>query len=405
MHKILNMNNETMKRFNASTVFNVIRENEPISRKDIARITGLTSSSITNIVNRFMEKGYLEETGLGTSCGGRKPIMLQLKANAFYVIGVELTTGYIMGIMTNLKAVKIYKDTVSINRKAGRQKIIDEMIALIDRLIKNTGVPKNKIIGIGIAAPGPYDHVEGILVNPPNFPGWINVPIKSIIEKAFSIPVFLEKETVAAALGEYWFGGAKDARSLFVINSMKVGLGGGMLIDGKIYHGFKDGAGDVGHMTIDIDGPQCTCGGFGCLEALASGLYMVSKAVSEIKRGAVTLLNDMISSIDEITVDHIIKGAEQRDGLCMEIIEKTARYLGIGLINIINIYSPDMIIIGGDLTIACPAYVEKAVMFARQHKYPRHNKDVKILPTSFGEEMACLGAISVVLQDFFNLEK
>lgn len=400
--KIMNVNNEKMKQINLSTVFNAVRQNEPISRKNLAQMTGLTSSSITNIVNELLEREYLKETGLGESSGGRKPIMLQLNQNAGYVIGLELTTNYIAGIVTNLKAKKIYKLTVNIDRLSGEKIIIDQMIGLIDKLIYKTEIPKDKIIGIGIAAPGPYNHKKGILINPPNFPGLVNVPLRDIVHEHFKVPVFLEKETVAAALGEYWFGGAQDINNLFVINSMKIGIGGGALIDGKIYHGFRDGAGEIGHMMIDIDGPKCTCGNYGCLEAMASGLYMKNSAIYEIKGGTDTILTEIVQDIEKLTVDQIIAASNKGDKLSKQIVHKTARNLGLGIYNIINLYSPEMIVIGGDLALECPEYLEKAVSFARKKIYLQHSKDIRIVPTSFGSDMGVIGAVSVVFQDFFK---
>lgn len=400
--KIMNLNNEVMKTINASTVLRIIQENEPISRKELADLTGLTSSSITNIVNRLINMGYLDEVGLGDSSGGRKPILLQLNPDAKFIIGVELNVDSITGIITNFKAKKVKKITVPTRQHEGKDSVLNRMVEVINQLIDSTGISKDKILGIGVAAPGPYDHINGILLDPPNFPGWFNVPIKDFIQEAVGLPVHLEKETVAAALGEYMFGGAKGIKSLFVINSMVIGLGGSAIIDGKIYHGFRDGAAEVGHMTIDIEGPKCTCGYYGCLEALASGLYMRNTAISEIKRGADSILTNVNSNVEDITVEDIVTCANQGDRLCKYIIDKTSRHLGIGIANIINLYSPEMIVIGGNLTTLCPEYVEKAVEYARSKQYPAFNKDIIIVPTSFGDEMSAIGAVSVVIDSFYK---
>ena len=402
---IMNLNNEVMKTLNATTVLRIIQEHEPISRKELADLTGLTSSSITNIVNRLIKKKYLEEVGLGDSSGGRKPILLQLNPDAMYIIGIELNVDSIVGIITNFRAKKVKMITIPTNQKEGEESVLRRMVKVINQLISSTGIPKEKIFGIGVAAPGPYDHTKGVLLSPPNFPGWINVNIRDFIQEAVELPVYLEKETVAAALAEYMFGGAKGVKNLFVINSMVIGLGGGAIIDGKIFHGFSDGASDVGHMIIDIEGPKCTCGSYGCLEALASGLYMRNMAVSEVKRGANSILTDIHDDIEEICVEDIVCYFNKGDKLCKYIIEKTARHLGIGIANIISMYSPEMIVIGGYLTTLCPEYVEKAVEFARSKQYPNFNKDIMIVPTTFGNEMAVIGAVSVVFNNFYkNIE-
>lgn len=401
--RMSNVNNEAMKKINLSLVLNAIWENEPISRRDLAKLTGLTPSSITNIIKRLMQDGVLIETGVGESNGGRKPVMLHINGQSGYIIGIELTVYHVTGIIVDMRAKKVGKVVKDTRMKDGKEAVIGRMENAIEELIGQAGIDKSKVLGIGISAPGPYDHERGILLNPPNFPGWHNVPITNIIQNRFNIPTYLEKETPAGALAEWWFGGAKGAKSLFVINSNKIGLGGGMIIDGDVYHGFFDGAGDIGHMIVDIDGAQCTCGSYGCLEAMATGLYVQRYVVSEMKRGRNSTVDANAGGADDIDMDDIFKAAEGGDPLCAEALDRAAYYLGVGIGNVINICSPDVIIIGGEMPTLYPRYAEKAVMTVRSRAYPGYNKDVRILPTTFGKEMGAIGAISLVFHNIFKI--
>jgi N-acetylglucosamine repressor len=400
--KLVNINNEKMKEINLKVVLNSIRQKEPISRKELAELVGLTSSSITNIVNRLIKEGYLIETGSGESNGGRKPIMLELNSSGRYAIGVELNTSQIVCLMTDFKTNVIMKKEADTLIDEGKDRVIQRILNLIQEMIAETAILPEKIMGIGFVSAGPYDHEKGIMINPPNFPGWYNVPIKELIQKATGIPTLFEKETVAAAVGECWFGQAAEVKSLFVIDVYNVGIGGGVIIDGQIYHGYCDGAGDLGHMVIDLEGPLCSCGNYGCLESVASGIAVERNVKSEIRRGETSLLNTGGESADHINIEMIIKAASDGDLLCKRIIEKSARYLGIAISNLINVYSPEMIIIGGPFAGSCPFYVEVAIEHARKRTYPLYNKDVKIFPSLLGDEQGARGGIGLVFNEFYR---
>lgn len=400
--KYTNINSDKMKKINLKFVLDSIRQREPISRKELAEVVGLTSSSITNIVNRLIGEGYLVETGTGESLGGRRPIMLELDSDARYAIGVELNASDIICLITNFKAKTIIKKECESFIHEGKEKVINRMVGLVNRTIEEAHIPKDKIMGIGLVSAGPYDHEKGIMVNPPNFPGWHNVPIKDIMQDSVGIPTYFEKETVGAALGEFWFGGAADVKSLFVINVYNIGIGGGVIIEGQVYHGFKDGAGDLGHMVIDPEGPLCTCGNYGCLESVASGMAIVKSVKSEIKRGESSILTTYVDDVDDIDINLVVRGANEKDNLCERVIEKSARYMGIAMSNIINIYSPEMMVIGGQFADVCPLYAGVAIENAKKRTYPLYNKDVRIVRSTLGNEQGAIGGIGIVFQEFYK---
>jgi len=397
-----NMNNEAMKLNNMKFVLETIREKEPISRNVLSQIVGLTSSSITNIVNRLIADGYLMETVTGKSAGGRKPIMLELNPSGAFAVGVEMDVTNMICIITDFKAKKLIRKNAETLIHEGKDKVIDRLIGLIAQTIEQSGVPREKIMGIGLVSAGPYDYKKGIMTNPPNFPGWINVPIREKVEHALGIPTFFEKETQGSAIAEFWFGVAENAKSLFAIGVKEIGIGGGVIIDGQVYHGFADGAGDIGHMTVDIDGPLCSCGSYGCLETFSSGAAMVRSAIAKIKRGEESVLKSYVSSIEEITCTMIAQGYDQDDPLCKAVIETGARYMGLAISNLISIYSPEMIILGGQIPELCPDFVDMSSEFAKKRVYPLYNKKVNIVKPSFGDEQQVYGGVGIAFQQFFN---
>lgn len=399
--KLSNINSEKMKKINLKVVLDTIRQKEPISRKDLADLVGLTSSSITNIVNRLIAENYLLETGSGESNGGRRPIMLELNAKVKYAIGIELSASKIMCLITDFKSNPVAVQERETPITEGLDQVIQKIVALVRETASAAGIAKEQIIGIGLVSAGPYNHEEGMMINPPNFPGWHNVPIKDLVQKGIGIQTWFEKDSVGAAIGECWFGNATTVKSLFVIDVDYIGIGGGIVIDNQVYHGFCDGAGDLGHMVIDLEGPLCTCGNYGCLEAVASGWAILNTVKSEMKRGEKSLLGDLTKA-EQITLESVIQAFERGDALCKRVIEKSARYLGIAISNIINLYSPEMIIIGGRLSNACPSYVTVATEYARKRTYPLYNKNVRILPSSLGEQQCAWGGVGLVFQEFYK---
>ena len=400
--KLSNINSEKMKQNNLRVVLDTVRQKEPISRKELADLVGLTSASITNIVNRLIAEGYLIETGSGESNGGRKPIMLALNAKAKYAIGIELSVTKIVCLLTDFKSNEIALRICATLLEEGLERVVTRILALIDAVLDDAGLAKDQIMGIGLVSAGPYDHEKGIMVNPPNFTGWYNVPIKDLIQNGAGIPTWFEKESVGAAIGEYWYGKAAGVKSLFAIDAQYIGIGGGVIIDNQVYHGFSDGAGDLGHMVIDLEGPLCSCGNYGCLEAVASGSAILRNIKSAIRRGEDSLLSSWTDDVEAIDLALVKRALQQEDALCRRMVEKSARYLGIAISNIINLLSPEMVVIGCSFGDDCPSYVEVAIEYARKRTYPLYNKDVKIIPATLGNRQCARGGIGVVFQEFYK---
>lgn len=400
--KRTNINNEKMKIINSKVVLNYIREKGSVSRKTIADEVGLTSSTVTNIIHELIEGGYVIETGKGDSDGGRKPVFLQLNSNAGYAIGIELNVLNITCILTNFKAEIVKKLETDTRISEGQEKVIARIVALIKKCLKEAGVEKERVGGIGLVTAGPYDRLEGLMVNPPNFPGWFSVPIRDMIQKKLNIPTYLEKDTNGAAIAEYWLGDVKGIKNLFVLNIYDIGIGGGVIINEQLFRGFKDGAANIGHMSIDIDGLVCKCGNKGCLETISSGSAMLEKIKSEIRRGRESILKQQVDDIEKIDIDMMISALYSGDPLTMEVIEEGAKCVGVAIVNIVNLYSPEIIVMGGKFINKCPMYKDLIVKNVQAKNSPPQIKDVRICLTAFGDEQGALGGAVMALQEFFN---
>lgn len=399
-----NINNEIMKENNSKLVMDVIRRRKNISRSELAKRIGLTQASVTNIVNGLMQKGYLVESGAAESSGGRRPILLNINPMAGYIVGINLKATELCCIVTDFTADILVCNYSDVDIRLGVEAILQQVIDLAKRCIEESKVSKDKILGVGLVSAGPYDYESGVMINPPNFPGWHNVRIKEYVSEALGLPVSFEKESPAASLAEYWFGEASRAHSLFLMSVFDVGIGGSLVLDGNVYHGFKGGAAEIGHMTIDPAGKQCACGNFGCLETMADG-----RATTEHYRRALKLdPNEMrqlgIDDISQVDLQFLIRKAEEGDQLCVREIERSANYIGIALQNVIQMYSPDTIVLAGEFVTNSDLLCDRIIRTVKSRHYFSHMPEIKIYRSKLKANIFPLGGVALVMQKFFSME-
>jgi glucokinase len=237
----------------------------------------------------------------------------------------------------------------------GADAVIARMARLVEESIAETGrvagISRDRIAGVGIGSPGPLDREAGMVLVTPNL-GWKNLPLRQLVSAATGLPATLDNDANCAIYGEWWVGAAKGSRYLVGI-TIGTGIGGGIVLDGKIYHGAGDAAGEIGHMTIDSTGRRCKCGNYGCLEAYASGPAIAARAVEGVEAGADTKLPDYVGGdLAKITAQTVYEAAHDNDDFALEVVRDTAKFLGAGVANLINIFNPDTFVIAGGVTLA-----------------------------------------------------
>jgi glucokinase len=235
----------------------------------------------------------------------------------------------------------------------------DAVVARIARLCwesmamaeREGGVKREQVAGVGVGAPGPLDRAQGLVLVSPNL-GWKNYPLRQRVSDALGLPAALDNDANCAVYGE-WFMGAGRGAKVCVGITIGTGIGGGIVIDGRLFHGVSDAAGEIGHATIDITGRRCKCGNYGCLEAYASGPAIAARAVEEIEAGAVSGLPGYVGGdLARVTAQTVYLAAKDGDELAREIVRDTARFLGAGVANMINVFNPDVFVILGGVTQA-----------------------------------------------------
>lgn len=267
-----------------------------------------------------------------------------------YVVGIDIGgTNLVVGTVAEdgSEVLGLVSEPTRVER--GPDAIIDRIAALArDSMAAADG---REILGVGIGAPGPLDRKAGVVLLTPNL-GWTNMPLRDRVAAALGLPCTLDNDANCAIFGEWWRGAARGATHVVGL-TIGTGIGGGIVLDGRIYHGTSDIAGEIGHMTIDSTGRRCKCGNYGCLEAYASGPAIAARAVEGIAAGAETALPNYVQGdLSLVTAQVVYEAAHDGDPFALEVVRDTAKFLGAGVANIVNIFNPGVVVICGGVTLA-----------------------------------------------------
>ncbi|MBP2659046.1 MAG: Glucokinase [Firmicutes bacterium] len=340
---------------NDALTLNVIRRQGPVSRVEISKMTGLTPPTVTNITTKLLELGLIAEDRIGESSGGRRPLLLKINSLLATVIIVYIRSERMIGYVIDPEFQIQLEDSRNIKGKK-EDEILKMLLDIISDCRKRAVVP---VLAVGVVVRGPVRRKDGIAVFVPNI-GWRNTPLKGIIEEHIGLPAFIENDVKALSNGEYYYGSVKDAKSMILLK-VSHGIGGGIIFNGSLYRGVNDSAGEVGHTTIDIAGPICSCGNYGCLEALASENALVDAVAKAIKEGQSSIIYDMVKGeLKDLTPEVIYEAADAGDELAIRMLGQVARYLGIGIANLVNTFNPEILIIGGGI-VRGRQYIEDIV--------------------------------------------
>jgi N-acetylglucosamine repressor len=426
--------NELIKQINYGIILDTIRESGPISRIDISRKTGLSRSTCSIICESMLSQNLLIETGKSMSSGGRKPVLLELNANAGIVISLKLMEGVIVGALVNLGGKVLSKKHIIVPRNLEPDQYIESLKQYIDATLKavtgpdtvgpdtvgpdtvgpdtvgpdtagpdtvgpdtagpdtadrkTTGRLPQKVFGIGIGMSGRIDNTEGILLES-SILEWKHISIGKILEEHFHIPVFLENDVNTFAMGEKYFGAGKPYTNYLCV-TIGEGIGLGIVLDGKLYRGHHHGAGEFGHIKIstDPDAPVCSCGRKGCLEAFAS-----DKAITRY----VEKSDGRVLSIEEVT-----EAAENGDEECRKAFHKAGFWLGNGISTLINLFDPEAIIIGGERAGAAELFVDAMKQVIAENTVYELAQDIEIHTLQPDIDHWVRGVATLAIKEFIS---
>jgi len=313
-----------------------------------------------------------------------------------YIIGVDLG-----GTSINVGAVPFDGGTVRGMRSMptephhGAKFVVDRMVRMILDVIRDArregGLSDADFLGIGLGSPGPLDRASGTVLETPNL-GWRNFPLRDLISNAVGLEAELDNDANAATLGEWWQGAGRGVSSLVGV-TLGTGIGGGIVLDGEVYHGASDAAAEIGHMTIDSTGRKCACGNYGCLEVYASGPAIARRAVEGLEAGVNSLLDDLVEGDrSRITAETVYEAIIAGDEFAVEVMGEAAKFLGTGVANLINVLNPEMVVIAGGVTRAGDYLFNPLRTEVRRRAFRESAESCRIVSGELGDMAGVIGA-------------
>lgn len=374
-------NQQVVKKNNKALVLQLIMEKEPISRADIAQVSGLNKATVSSLVNELLAADLVYESGPGESSGGRRPVILHFNKVAGYSIGIDIGVNYVLCVLTDLKGNIIIEKNQTVH-KTSYAITIEVVKEMIQSLIAEMPSSRYGIIGIGVGVPG-IVNIEGNVLLAPNL-GWKNIQIKKDLEDLFHVPVIIENEANAGAFGEQQFGIGQDYQNIIYI-SAGIGIGVGIILNKELYQGKNGFSGEMGHMIIDINGKPCNCGSRGCWEAYASEQALLEKAGE-----------------DRNSLENLIQLANRADINAQSLFTEIGAYLGYGINNIINTFNPDQVIIGNRLSMA-KEWIELPILSTiENHSLAYHQNEFQLDFSKLGKYSIAIGMSAFVVENFIK---
>jgi glucokinase-like ROK family protein len=393
-----------INKLNKIRILNIVREKGQISRAEISKLSKISAPTVTRIVDSLInDEQLVREIGMGESSGGRKPTLVEFSGFDNYVIGIDIGTTHIDGILSNLNAEILEEVRIETHLEEGFESIIDRTVEVICNLRAHSKVAGKKILGVGLAVPGLINRYENIIEISPDL-HWEYIDLKKILREKCDLPLKFDNVTRVMALGELWYGIGRAIKYFAVIN-IGYGIGAGIIIDGKPLYGPFGMAGEFGHMTLDKDSTiRCECGNLGCLEALASGNAIAQCARDRLSKNSHSILNEMVDgNLSKINAQIVAEGARKGDKLAVDIFNNAVDYLGAGVSSLINLISPQMVLVGGGVAQSEDLIFDQLRKVVDERTIKTRTRKINIQPVSFGMQAATKGAVALILNEILSL--
>jgi len=386
---------ELMKELNRARALDILLEERVISRPQLAKRTGLSRATIAILIDELLRAGLVRERGLGDSRGGRPPVMIEFNPHAALALGARLRDHRWGIVLTDLDAevVRHLETPLSDLSPATAVAALQAGVAQITQ-----GIDRSRLLpAIGLGTPGLVDMAAGVVKTAVDV-GWVDVPIRAMAEEALGMGVYVANRSKVGALAELWCGREQNVQNLLYI-AIGTGIAAGVVIQGQLYMGVNSSAGELGHVTILPDGPLCACGNRGCLQALSSGPAIANRARAQLRRGPDSLLLELTEGHPErIMAETVFAAAEQGDEVAQRVVDETAAYLGIAVANLVNLFNPALIVLGGPVGQNGQVLLEplRAEVQRRAMAYPL--SAARIVSSTLGPDAGAIGAAVLVLQ-------
>ncbi|MFF5704046.1 ROK family protein [Streptomyces sp. NPDC012794] len=372
----------SLHRANLERVVRAVRLAGSLTQAEIARTTGLSAATVSNIVRELKESGTVEVTD--TSAGGRRARSVSLSGDAGIVIGVDFGHTHLRVAVGNLAHQVLAEEAEPLDVDASWVDGFDRAETLVGRLVEGIGVARDKVIGVGLGVPGPIDVESGTLGSTAILPGWAGINPRQELSQRLGVPVYVDNDANLGALGELVWGSGRGVRDLAYIK-VASGVGAGLVINGQIYRGPGGTAGEIGHITLDESGPVCRCGNRGCLETFAAARYVLP------------LLQGTHGP--ELTMEKVVELARGGDPGCRRVVTDVGRHIGSGVASLCNLLNPSRVVLGGSLAEAGELVLSPIRESVGRYAIPSAARQLSVLTGSLGGRAEVLGALALVLSE------
>jgi N-acetylglucosamine repressor len=388
-----------VRQKNIASVLKVLHLERRASRARISSLTGISRSTVSNIISKLEKLQIVEYTNerRDPSLVGRPGVSLRLNPKAFYALGIEINVFTSRAMLVGLDGGVIGKQDIELNGRSNPDQVLSILAEVADQVISKSGTDRERIIGIGVSFMGLTDHTKGIVIRSTSLPEWNRVNIVEGFQERLAFPAYVENNANAMVLGEARFGIGRGKNNVLGV-AIDEGIGGGIIINKRLYMGSHAAAGEIGHMSIVQAGPLCHCGNRGCLRTLTSESAVEANAIRIFKTGVKTLLRDR-EHFDymKITVQDVIAAARRGDTCCKDIISEAGWYLGKGLVNLVNVLNPEMVILNEGPLPSFEPFFEEVKKTIAEGSYAGKLGTPELAISALGEDAVCVGAASVVM--------
>ncbi len=367
-------NQQKARQHNLRLVLKTIYDRDEISRADIARITGLTRATVSDVVSELIGRGLVAERGIGPSAGGKPPILLGVVDDARQIVGIDLAESEFRGAIVSLRGGIRHRVAIPVQDRDG-EAALNLVYELVDRLLEAATSP---LLGIGIGTPGLMDAARGIVLNAVNL-DWHNLPLRELLGRRYHLPIYIANDSQAAAMAESTFGSGQGTRNLALVKVGR-GVGAGIVLDRKLYYGDGFGAGEIGHVrVVEEDGELCRCGRYGCLETVVSVRALVRQAGVE-------------------DFEALIRAYRQNDPQIEAVLRRAARYLGMTIAHLVGALNVRQIVLGGEVARLGSSFAEMITAEVRERVLAALSQQTTVRVSELGDEIVILGAAALLMK-------
>ncbi|MCG2767351.1 MAG: ROK family transcriptional regulator [Anaerolineae bacterium] len=387
-------NRQLIRDINRSLVLNLIKNRGPISRTDIARLSGLSLATVSGITSDLIAENLVYEKEEGESTGGRRPILLALNHRARYVIGIKLMEHQITAALTDLNAAVLHRITSPLEDGQDVSRTVEALAETVEGLADRAGIEWEKMVGVGIGLAGVIDSVRGVCRYSPIL-NWRHVPLRDLLEERIQIPVYIDNDVNTLTMAEKLLGIGQGIDDFLTVTVGR-GVGMGIVVNGQFYRGARGAGGEFGHTVIDPEGPLCSCGKRGCLEAYVSDPAIVRMAQEAVQRGELPIVPT------ELSAERVVALAQEGNDTARRILSHAGHVLGMGIANLINVFNPSLIIVTGEGVRAGDMLFGPMRDAVQRYEFANLAEDTEIVVQEWGDDAWARGAASLVLQEIFK---